>query len=52
MEEEEGRLGGIEAAHGARRRVGDVPKRGVVVVRVREVDVWHLRVSGVSSWAE
>ena len=42
VEEEDGRFGAIEAAHGARRRIGDVPERGVVVVRVREVDVGHL----------
>jgi len=41
VEEEDGRLGGVKAAHGAGRGVGDVPKRGVVVVRVREIDVWH-----------
>lgn len=41
VEEEDGRFGWIEAAYGARRRIGDIPKRGVVVVCVREVDVWH-----------
>ena len=42
VKKEDGRFGRIEAAHGACRRIGDVPKRGVVVVCVREVDVWHI----------
>ena len=49
VEEEDGRFCAIEAAHGACRRIGDVPKRGVVVVRVREVDVWHLPGLSVST---
>jgi len=42
VKEEDGRFGRIEAPHGSRRRIGDIPKRGVVVVCVREIDVWHL----------
>src|SRR6266581_350760 len=38
VKEEDGRIGRIEAAHGSRRRIGDIPKRGVVVVCVREID--------------
>lgn len=45
MEEEDGRLCGIEAANGAGRGIGDVPKRSVVVVRVWKVDVRHICLS-------
>lgn len=42
MKKEDGRFGRIEAAHRACRRIGDIPKRGVVVMRVRQVDIWHV----------
>jgi|SRR5712675_963128 len=42
MEQEDGRLGGIKRADGTCCGIGDVPKRGIVVVRVREVDIRHL----------
>ena len=41
MQQDDGCLVRVEAAHGARRRIGDIPQRGVVVVRVREVHVRH-----------
>jgi hypothetical protein len=41
MEQEDGRLGRIEAAHGARCGICGVPKGGEIVMSVGKVDVRH-----------
>jgi hypothetical protein len=41
VEKEDGRFGRIEAAYGARCGICDVPKGGVIIVGVGEVDEGH-----------